>query len=77
MQKTLFASLVASFGMFLYGYSASIIAGTLLFIAREFQLSDLEQELVVSIMLISAMGGALAGGYVVYPSGAVVLADQH
>ncbi len=62
MQKTLFASLVASFGMFLYGYSASIIAGTLLFIAREFQLSDLEQELVVSIMLISAMGGALAGG---------------
>ncbi len=59
---SLFVSLIAAIGGILFGYNASVISGVLLFISREFNLSTIQQEVVVSTLLIGALIGALAGG---------------
>jgi SP family galactose:H+ symporter-like MFS transporter len=55
-------SSIAALGGVLYGYDMGIIAAAALFVKRTFALSTLEEELVVSIVLVGAMVGALAGG---------------
>lgn len=64
---SLFISLVAAIGGILFGYNTSVIAGALVFIAKEFSLTTFQQELVVSTVLLGCMAGAFAGG---------ILADQ-
>lgn len=60
---SLFVSLIAALGGFLFGYNTSVIAGALLFLSDDLGLSTLQQELVVSTLLIGALVGALCSGF--------------
>jgi len=55
-------STIAALGGVLYGYDMGIIAAAAIFVKRSFLLSTFVEELVVSIVLIGAMIGAMAGG---------------
>ncbi len=55
-------SLIAGLGGILYGFDMGIIAGALLFVRESFALSTRMEEMVVSIVLVGAMVGAVAGG---------------
>lgn len=61
---SIFVSCIAAIGGILFGYNASVISGVLLFITRDFDLSTIQQELIVSTLLIGALIGALAGGMI-------------
>ncbi len=58
----LFVITAAAFGGFLFGYHTAIISGALIFLTPSFQLSIIEQGMVVSIILIGALIGALSAG---------------
>jgi sugar porter (SP) family MFS transporter len=60
---SIFASLIAALGGFLFGYNTSVIAGALVFITKDFQLTTFQEELVVSTVLIGCVIGAFAGGF--------------
>lgn len=47
----------------IYGYDLSNIAGALLFITHQFQLSTSEQEFVTTAVVVGEVAGALAGGW--------------
>jgi len=53
---------ISSLGGMIYGYDLAGIAGAILFIKKEFHLSDFAQELVLSSVLFGAMIGAALGG---------------
>ena len=55
-------SLIAGLGGILYGFDMGIIAAALIFVRETFSLSTQMEELVVSVVLIGAMLGAVAGG---------------
>ncbi len=55
-------SSIAAIGGLLYGFDMGIIAAAIIFVQRTFALSTGMEELVVSIVLIGAMAGAIAGG---------------
>jgi len=55
-------SLIAGLGGILYGFDMGIIAAALIFVRESFGLSTRMEELVVSVVLVGAMSGALAGG---------------
>jgi sugar porter (SP) family MFS transporter len=55
-------SLIAGLGGVLYGFDMGIIAAALVFVRESFTLSTRMQEIVVSIVLVGAMSGSLAGG---------------
>lgn len=57
-------SSIAGLGGILYGYDMGIIAAAAIFVKRGFALSTVQEELVVSIVLVGAMIGALVGGTV-------------
>jgi len=59
---SLFVAIIAAMGGFLLGYNQTVIAGALIFIEKDFHLSTIQQELVVSILLIGALIGATFGG---------------
>lgn len=61
---SLFVSCVAAIGGILFGYNTSVISGVLLFISESFQLSTIQQEVIVSTLLIGALIGALMGGLI-------------
>jgi len=54
---------IAAIGGFLFGYDTGIISGALLYIKRDFHAGPLEQETIVSVLLIGAAGGALLSGW--------------
>jgi len=56
------AAVFAALGGLLFGYDTGVISGALIFIRTQFGLSTLQQELVVSVVLIGAAVGALSGG---------------
>lgn len=58
------ATTVAAAGGLLFGYDTGVISGALLFIAPEFGLGDLGQQLLVAGLLAGALVGALGGGAV-------------
>ena len=60
--KIIFFALIASLGGFLFGFHTSVISGALLFLRGDFNLGILDQELIVSTLLIGALFGALFGG---------------
>ena len=55
-------TLVVALGGLLFGFNTSVIAGTILFIAKQFGLTTFQKELVVSTLLIGALLGAIVGG---------------
>eukprot|EP01147_Barroeca_monosierra_P001071 gene1071-4302_t len=61
----LLAAIFAGLGGFLFGYDVGVISGALLQLEIDFKLSDLEKELVVSLMLVGAMIASALGGYIV------------
>ena len=56
------AAFVAYIGSFLQSYSISIIAGSLLFISEEFQLTPIDQGKVASSILLGAILGTIVSG---------------
>ncbi len=54
---------VASIGGFLQSYVTCIIAGSLIFITNEFQLTPLKQGNIASFILIGAIVGSLSSGF--------------
>jgi len=55
-------SFIAGLGGILYGFDMGVIAAALIYVREAFGLSTIMQELVVSVVLVGAMAGALAGG---------------
>jgi sugar porter (SP) family MFS transporter len=55
-------AILAGLGGFLFGYDTGVISGAILFINEEFGLSSVEQEIVISILLLFAGVGALIAG---------------
>jgi MFS family permease len=55
-------SLIAGLGGILYGFDMGIIAAVLVFVRETFALSTRMEEIVVSVVLVGAMSGAIAGG---------------
>lgn len=58
----IFVVIVSALGGFLYGYHTGIISGALIFLAPIFQLSIVEQGVVVSTILIGGVIGGLFSG---------------
>jgi sugar porter (SP) family MFS transporter len=55
-------SLIAGLGGILYGFDMGIIAAALIFVRESFSLTTRMEEVVVSVVLVGAMAGAIAGG---------------
>jgi SP family galactose:H+ symporter-like MFS transporter len=55
-------SFIAGLGGILYGFDMGVIAAALIFVRESFALSTRMEEVVVSVVLVGAMSGALAGG---------------
>jgi sugar porter (SP) family MFS transporter len=55
-------SLIAGLGGILYGFDMGIIAAVMVFVRESFALSTRMEEIVVSVVLVGAMSGAIAGG---------------
>ncbi len=58
------AAIVAALGGLLFGYDTGVISGALIYITAAFALGTAMQELVVSVVLVGAMIGALATGFI-------------
>ena len=56
------AALFAALGGLLFGYDTGVISGALIFIKREFDLTTVAEEIVVSGVLLGATIGAIFGG---------------
>src|SRR5881397_1349514 len=56
------AASFAALGGLLFGYDAGVISGALIFIKREFGLTTVAEEIVVSGVLLGATLGAIVGG---------------
>jgi MFS family permease len=57
-----FATLVIALGGLLFGYNATVIAGAILFIEKQFPMSPLMEESVIAASLMGALVGAAVGG---------------
>jgi sugar porter (SP) family MFS transporter len=55
-------SFIAGLGGILYGFDMGVIAGAMVFVRDSFTLSTRLEEIVVSVVLVGAMLGAVAGG---------------
>ncbi len=57
-------ALIAAIGSFLFGYDTGVIGGALLFVKQDLNAeSNFDQQAIVSVILIGAMVGAFASGY--------------
>lgn len=56
------AALFAGLGGLLFGYDTGVISGALIFIKRDFDLTTMAEEIVVSGVLLGATIGAIMGG---------------
>ncbi|KAM8913383.1 solute carrier family 2, facilitated glucose transporter member 10 isoform 1-T4 [Spinachia spinachia] len=61
----LFASLVSTLGGLVFGYELGIISGALLQIKAEFRLSCVQEEALVSSLLIGALLASILGGWLI------------
>lgn len=60
----LFSSFSAALAALLAGFHSGIIATSLLYLEKEFQLGTIKQGWVVSLFVLGAAGGALMGGWI-------------
>ncbi len=56
------AAAISALGGMLFGYDTGVISGAILFISKDFSLTQLQVEIVVSCVLIGALMGAMTGG---------------
>ena len=56
-------SMIAAIGGLLFGYDTGVISGALLYIKKDLHAGSFEQQAIVSVLLLGAMVGALASGY--------------
>ena len=56
-------AVVAALGGLLFGYDTSVISGAMLFLQKDFHLSDVQLEFAVGIALAGALVGAALAGY--------------
>ena len=61
-RRALLVGLTAASVGVIYGYDLSIIAGALLFVTDEFDLTTPQQELLTTMVVIGQIGGALVAG---------------
>ena len=54
----------AAIGGFEMGYNFSVVSGAMILVKQEFHLSTFWQELIVSVVIGTAIVGALLGGFV-------------
>jgi len=57
-----FATLVIALGGMLFGYNATVMAGAILFIKKDYALSPLLEESVIAAVVVGALVGAAVGG---------------
>ena len=56
---------ITALGGLLFGYDTGVVSGALLFVKKDFGgLSNFQQELVTSLLLVGAVVGALGAGRV-------------
>lgn len=55
-------TIISALGGFLFGYDTGVVSGAMLLIADEFSLTELQQEIVVSITIVGAVTASLTGG---------------
>ena len=55
-------TVTSALGGFLFGYDTGVVSGAMLLIADDFDLSDVQEEVVVTITIAAAVTAALAGG---------------
>ncbi|CAM9753671.1 unnamed protein product, partial [Laminaria digitata] len=55
-------TVTSALGGFLFGYDTGVVSGAMLLIAADFDLSDVQEEVVVTITIVAAVTAALAGG---------------
>lgn len=58
----IYSVIIAFLGSFLFGYTTNIIAGAILFLQGQFELTPIQVGFLVSIVVFGAMGGAVFGG---------------
>jgi sugar porter (SP) family MFS transporter len=56
-------SVIAAIGGLLFGYDTGVISGALLYIKKDLHAGTFEQQAIVAVLLLGAMFGALASGY--------------
>jgi sugar porter (SP) family MFS transporter len=56
-------SVIAAIGGLLFGYDTGVISGALLYIKKALHAGTFEQQAIVAVLLLGAMFGALASGY--------------
>jgi sugar porter (SP) family MFS transporter len=56
-------SAIAAVGGLLFGYDTGVISGALLYIKEDLHADQLQQQAIVAVLLLGAMLGALASGY--------------
>jgi MFS family permease len=56
-------SVIAAIGGLLFGYDTGVISGALLYIKKDLNAGDFEQEAIVAAVLLGAMIGAAGAGY--------------
>jgi sugar porter (SP) family MFS transporter len=62
-RRIVVAAAITAVGGLLFGYDTGVVSGALLFLKDDFGgLSNLQQELVTSLLLVGAMAGALLAG---------------
>lgn len=64
ISPVLIYTLIASLGGFIFGFDATVISGTLNFVVNEFQLSPMQQGLVVGAPTLGAIIATLTGGII-------------
>ncbi len=56
-------SMIAAIGGLLFGYDTGVISGALLYIKKDLHAGTFEQQAIVAVLLLGAMVGAFASGY--------------
>ncbi len=56
-------SVIAAVGGLLFGYDTGVISGALLYIRKDLDANEFEQQAIVAVLLLGAMVGAVVSGY--------------